>query len=441
MVMDAGIRYKSSSRLPQRKKPRLDLDRFIPNRSAMDFDFAHFMLTGGKVEKGCPAQWSPSKDAYRKHLAEIFNVNRTRILEFKNKAPPSKDVFQESFSPAQPPNKRRRHIPTSAEKTLDAPDLLDDFYLNLLDWGSANFLAIALGNLVYLWNALNGDASVLAEVDDDIGPVTSVRWAPDGRHLAVGFNNSHVQIWDSSTSKMVRTLRGHRLRVGSLDWNSNILTTGGMDCLIINNDLRIGSHQIGTYQGHSQEVCGLKWSASGKQLASGGNDNLLYIWNMSMASTNSATQWLHRIAEHTSSVKALAWCPFQSNLLASGGGIGDQSIKFWNSSTGACLSTVNTGSQVCCLLWNRHERELLSSHGFNDNQLILWKYPSMLKLSELYGHTKRVLYMTQSPDGFTVASGAADETLRLWKVFGSPEIVKPAAKTTTEPFANFACIR
>ncbi|KAL1809109.1 hypothetical protein ACET3Z_026099 [Daucus carota] len=444
-LMDAG-RYRSSLRsplsdqMPLRKKPRRDLDRFIPNRSAMDFDFAHFMLTGGKVEKECAAQCSPSKCAYRKHLAEIFNINRSRILSFKDKDSPSKDVFQESFSPAQTPAKRRRHIPTSAEKTLDAPDLLDDFYLNLLDWGSGNFLAIALGNLVYLWNALNGDASVLVAVEDDVGPVTSVRWAPDGRHLAVGFTNSHVQIWDSSTSKLVRTLKGHRLRVGSLDWNNSILTTGGMDCLIINNDLRIRSHGINVYEGHSQEVCGLKWSVSGKELASGGNDNLIHIWNMSMASTNSATQWRHRMEEHTSAVKALAWCPFQSNLLASGGGVGDQSIKFWNSNTGACLNSVNTGSQVCCLLWNRHEHELLSSHGFNDNQLILWKYPSMLKLSELYGHTKRVLYMTQSPDGYTVASGAPDETLRLWKVFGDPEKVKPAAKMT-EPFPNVARIR
>ena len=30
--------------------------------------------------------------------------------------------------------------------------------------------------------------------------------------------------------------------------------------------------------GHQQEVCGLKWSPSGGQLASGGNDNLLHVW-------------------------------------------------------------------------------------------------------------------------------------------------------------------
>ena len=34
-----------------------------------------------------------------------------------------------------------------------------------------------------------------------------------------------------------------------------------------------------TLRGHEQEVCGLKWSPSGAQLASGGNDNLLHIWS------------------------------------------------------------------------------------------------------------------------------------------------------------------
>jgi hypothetical protein len=39
-----------------------------------------------------------------------------------------------------------------------------------------------------------------------------------------------------------------------------------------------------------------------------------------------------------------------------------------------------SGLQVCALQWNRHERELLSSHGFSQNQLCLWRYPSMTKV-------------------------------------------------------------
>ena len=36
---------------------------------------------------------------------------------------------------------------------------------------------------------------------------------------------------------------------------------------------------------------------------------------------------------------------------------------------------------------------------------------------ELRGHTSRVLHLALSPDGTTIASAAADETLRFWRVF------------------------
>ena len=83
--------------------------------------------------------------------------------------------------------------------------------------------------------------------------------------------------------------------------------------------------------------------------------------------------------------------------------------------SGACLNEVDTHSQVCALQWSMHDKELVSSHGYSHNQLILWKYPSMVKVAELTGHTSRVLHMAQSPDGTTVVSAAADETLRFWK--------------------------
>jgi cell division cycle protein 20 (cofactor of APC complex) len=90
----------------------------------------------------------------------------------------------------------------------------------------------------------------------------------------------------------------------------------------------------------------------------------------------------HRINAHQAAVRALAWCPFQSNLLASGGGTADRHIRFWNSSTGAQLNAIDTGSQVCSLVWSRHEREILSSHGYSKNQLCLWRYPSLVKVGQ-----------------------------------------------------------
>ena len=85
--------------------------------------------------------------------------------------------------------------------------MLDDYYLNLLDWGCSNVLAIALGTTVYLWDASSGSSSELVTVDDDKGPVTSVNWGPDGRHIAVGLNNAEVQLWDSTANQQVAPLR------------------------------------------------------------------------------------------------------------------------------------------------------------------------------------------------------------------------------------------
>lgn len=47
----------------------------------------------------------------------------------------------------------------------------------------------------------------------------------------------------------------------------------------------------------------------------------------------------------------------------------------------------------------------------------------------------------QSPDGYTVATAAADETLRFWNIFGNPEETKSAPKRKLEPFFDLAQIR
>ena len=78
---------------------------------------------------------------------------------------------------------------------------------------------------------------------------------------------------------------------------------------------------------------------------------------------------------------------------------------------------IETGSQVCNLLFSKTMNEVVSTHGYSDNAIIVWKYPSMKKVATLTGHTFRVLYLAMSPDGETIVTGAGDETLRFWKVF------------------------
>jgi WD40 repeat protein len=50
--------------------------------------------------------------------------------------------------------------------------------------------------------------------------------------------------------------------------------------------------------------------------------------------------------------RALSWSPTAPGIIASGGGTSDKTIRIWNAETGTTINAVDTGSQVCNLLWN-----------------------------------------------------------------------------------------
>ena len=270
---------------------------------------------------------------------------------------------------------------------------------------------MGLGSAVYVWSACTSKVTRLCDVGAEGDSITSVSWSERGTHLAVGLNSSETQIWDLQQLKVVRTLGGHTARVSVAAWNDALLSTGSRDRLIVQHDVRAGQDVCHKLLGHKQEVCGLKWSFNGQQLASGGNDNKLFLWNVQ------STTPLARFADHQAAVKAIAWSPHQHGLLASGGGTADRCIKFWNTLTCDCVKSIDTGSQVCNLMFSRSGNELVSTHGYSLNQILVWTYPHMAKLATLTGHTYRVLYLGMSPDGESIVTGAGDETLRFWNIF------------------------
>lgn len=380
-----------------------------------------------------------------------------------------------------PHKKAMRKISKTPYKILDAPALQDDYYLNLVDWSCSNILSVALGSSVYLWSAYTSKVTKLMDTGEE-ETVSSICWSTKGSHVAIGSSSGSVQIWDAQAGKLVREMASHDSRVGTLAWSSSLLATGSRDRSIFLQDARVpgggdgrgasgmdswstnasngtaissshvtssGTHvstslQSGTrandgrgasnsdadarlragdacvvhrLTAHRQEVCGLKWSPDEKMLASGGNDNKLFVWATNQANP---TEPICRFNDHIAAVKAVAWSPHQNGLLASGGGTADRHIRFWNANTGVSLHRVDTGSQVCNLMWSTNVNEIVSTHGYSLNQIIVWRYPSMQKLATLTGHSLRVLYLAMSPDGQSVVTGAGDETLRFWNLFPGP---------------------
>ncbi len=344
--------------------------------------------------------------AYESSLASACGISTSqRILEFKPAPPESSkpiDLRSQYNRPLKSANAQsaqfRRRIQSAPERVLDAPDLVDDYYLNLLDWSSGNQVAIGLERSVYVWSAESGTVSALMEASPDTY-ISSVKWSGDGAYVGVGLGSGEVQIWDVEEGSKLRSMFGHETRVGVMGWNKHTLSTGARSGLVFNHDVRIANHKVAELVSHTSEVCGLEWRSDGAQLATGGNDNLVSIWDArSLAAPKFAKK------NHRAAVKALSWCPWQLNLLATGGGSHDRHIHFWNTTTGARVNSIDTGSQVTSLKWSNHYRELVSSGGFPDNSLSIWSYPTLVRNVEIPAHESRVLHSSLSPDGQMLAT-------------------------------------
>ena len=417
---------------PGRKTPRTPggSDRFIPSRRGIDMETGQFLLKhhdlsgGNNIEKESPSQRNYRiKMTERLHGCDIAKIDKTKIIKFQNEAANGTEKNTNSYdyekfqSSISSPSKRYiRQIPQMPERILDAPDIINDYYLSLLDWSSNNQLAVALASRVYVWDAESGEIQQLTELDND-DYVCSVSWIKDGNILAIGDSKGSIHIWDALQMKKVRTMTGHSDRVTCLAWNEYILSSGCRSGEIFHSDVRVANHKSGVLRGHTQEVCGLSYSPDGKMLASGGNDNLLNIWQVVPGQYVTESVPKYTFNQHLAAVKALAWCPWQASILASGGGTADRTIKLWNCNNGSLLKNIETKSQVCSLLWSQEYKELVSAHGYADNEIIIWRYPNMIKVAELTGHTERVLHLAISSDETTIVSAGADETLRLWKCF------------------------
>ncbi|KOB70000.1 Fizzy [Operophtera brumata] len=378
-------------------------DRFIPSRSNSNYDLCHYMMNRDKNEEDKTEDQAPSAagEAIGRALGD---TEPGRLLQYTCKAPAAPEGYQNRlrvvYSQAKVPSSVKntsRYIPQAPDRILDAPDILDDY---------------CTGQIEQLL-ALEGSESV-----------TSVGWMQGGgSHLAVGTSAATVELWDCERIKRLRVMDGHTGRVGAIAWNMYIMSSGARDGNIVHHDVRQREHAVATIHAHTQEVMDGhagrvqhvhhdEWRARRQHRAprrateraccrhhprshAGGNGRSRWpratctSCRVARATATSCTTTCDR----ESMLSGLAWCPWSAGVLASGGGTADRTIRIWNINTGANLNTVDTKSQVCSIVWSTHYKELISGHGYANNQLVIWKYPLMSRVAELTGHMARVLHL------------------------------------------------
>ncbi|CAJ1359188.1 unnamed protein product [Effrenium voratum] len=344
-------------------------DRLIPSRAGSNLESGLDLMESGSPGQGEEASFArllrkellgqSSQSSDREET--LLRTPERGLFRYRRKNEDDCSLLTGSTC-AESPVKVQRKFPQAPYKVLSAPNLEDDYYLNVLDWSAEDNLAVGLGSSVDLWNAFSGRASRLCELDR---PVASIRWSHEaGRfdRVALGLADGEVQIWDASVGQKVQSLQGHLRRTCALAWADASLFSGSQDTHIFRWDMRTPS-PVQNLQGHTEEVCGLAWSKELRVLASGGNEGAVNLW------TDQGE--LRRLGCHQAACRALAWSP--KGVLATGGGTADRTIRLWTAS-GTQTSCVQTEAQVCSLAWSPSgDGELISTHGFSTYEVNLWK--------------------------------------------------------------------
>lgn len=202
---------------------------------------------------------------------------------------------------------------------------------------------------------------------------------------------------------------------------------------------------------HSQQICGLAWSKSGNVFSTGGNDNVCYLFETAKVleahrpvrhrnnedqagpSTVAHDHGLSEISEagtevqvrqsvpyqpvthigpgeekhrwvHGAAVKAIAFCPWQDSLVATGGGSNDKCIHFFHTGSGAALASISVSAQVTSLIWSTTRREIAATFGYaqpdHPVRIAVFSWPECRQVAAIpWAGEHRALYAIPYPCG------------------------------------------
>ena len=266
----------------------------------------------------------------------------------------------------------------------------------------------------------------------------SLGFSKDGQRFACGSNQGHVWVYTLMDSGFDSEYHPFKLEVKG---GISCLTFGPSDSLFLADTqgyiFQYGAQGIQTRKKakefcsyildtelksvHTDRIVRMCWSTDENLLAVGGNDNLVSLWRFGQ------TQAPYRILNgHSSAVRALSWCPWKPDLLLTGAGLNDPTIRFFNTKTGECLKSFTVESQVLDILCSTRTKEWIMIQSCLEKPISLWSFgPKFERKGWWRGHDDaRVLYSALSPNGEILLTAAANEHIKVISNFRNFRLIQ-----------------
>src|SRR5215212_6283769 len=137
-------------------------------------------------------------------------------------------------------------------------------------------LATASADGVRIWNAATGEQLIVL---DEVIPILSVIFSPDGKHFAMGRQDGSAAIGDTATGQQILSLIGHTRPIFSEAFtpDGSRLATASSDGTVKIWDTKSGEELL-TLFGHTGRVFGVAITPDGTRLATAGQDGISRVY-------------------------------------------------------------------------------------------------------------------------------------------------------------------
>ena len=212
-------------------------------------------------------------------------------------------------------------------------------------------------------------------------PARSSTWSPDGKHLAVGGDDTYIKVDDTESWEIEKVLSGHKGSVLSVSWSHDgrfIASGSGTDKVDVHNaDSRENIIKIWDFEtgiavqnltGHQDGILQLRWSSDQSLLVSASDDSTLKMWNTT--TWNNVLNFTGDVefgTGHSLGVLTVDWSPNETLLVS---GSRDYTVVVWNATTGDEVAKWSAPNCVRSVDWHPYA-DLISASGVQESYLMI----------------------------------------------------------------------